>query len=529
MMNNVMIMSLPRSGSTWLSRRICDAYRMSLINEPFRMYFGRPGTGPMYHARVIGADALSSPDFWKGFSSYSVEKPERFFEWVNEREDLLIKETTCHFQIPFIQAAMPETKLVFLKRNLGAVLDSHIRIPKLWKVWHYDQRIRTTRSMVPDIYREIYRRAGRKPLRGNNTWAQLLAHLAVEALECMDKIHAVIEYESLATGCSTDGLPRDIFPEPPCQGSQLQSSFTDGYSTYGINNPPNVSEWRKNYSASDMKVVRYILGDWTETLFPDISEARHKIPKITTRPAKKEGAFRFDFVDMIVYKTVCSRHPDIRLSNRTITQLELARMLNLFYFKGIEDIAERLCCQEQHEILMDRRIKWRGFLQNNPFEPVNFVSPLAALTWCRLVGGTLPSEKAYDLLAESFPEPPLPEEDLIFASISKRPEEHGRRQIPLPGFYDIFGNIREMCLAENGSVRIVGGSYLDEISQLDLRKRTDFPIIGCDSDIGFRVQAAEYDEPREPGKAYAKRLFEMIADAKCPSQLFEDLREMKIQ
>ena len=513
-MNNIFLLSIPRSGSTWLSRAISRAYNLNLLDEPFRRSFGRQGTEPLFHSNVLSEEDFRKPDFWRGFSDFSRSKPATFFEWANKQNNLIIKETSGLFQTGFLMKALPRFDFVFLRRHLGAVLDSHIRIPNVFTAWNYQKRINTLKAQVSDEYINIYKRAESAKIRGEMKWALLLAHLAVQEIEGMRRIANIIEYEQIVVGRSLEVLPTNIFPKIPICKTILNEEEGSEYLLHGTKNPVDPYAWVEKYSKSDLENIRYILGEWFDSIFPKVTRTTYipqkKAFKTRTTIKEPEELPALEYVEVPYF-------PGRKISNRLVTVGEYTALLNACLDAGIEDVCERLCSQELNLV---QSIISKGtntivqFKAKNPKLPMTFVSPLAALATCRFMGGILPRLSTYEAISRRFDLNKISSDSVNYGEYIGRPTQPGLYP-RLNGLYDVFGNLREFCIDDSLRIFAIGGSYRDDFCDLRLQRKAEFPYMISGSDVGFRVETLDNSKKRD--------VIEIIKNARDPLSLFKTL------
>jgi len=493
-MSNLLLMSVPRSGSTWFATRIGQIYGLNVLHEPFRRMVGNKVGTPLHHSEVRSAEDFHDPSFWNSVEPTKREQVLSFYQWLRDQDGILVKETNFLFQIPFFKEALPSYTIVFLRRHLFGVLDSHIRIPDVFRTWHYTERINRLRENVPPEFKEIYNRAQGKEIRGNPKWALLLAHLGVQLIQAQRMIDRIIDYEPLVS----DGIPPDLFSDlfPVVrEEALLLDRYTTVYRIHGTKNPTNPTAWVDRFCEKDFEVAQEIFQNYINLVFP---HDHLSYDRVTIQP-------ELEYVD---------RWGGI--SNRTVTVDEYVNFLNILLKEGIDDPCLRLGVQDSFNIIGKENSRYYA---KTPNAPMILVSAIGALAYCRYYGGSLPSVSIYDTLAKEF------SLDYVDKTNTNFGENVGRTTIAgthpdLEGLYDIFGNVREFCITDDKKILVVGGSYRDEIPDLTLYRRVEYPIVTGDWDIGFRIQRSE----KEPITITC--LANLIKSTYNPQELYEKLIEI---
>lgn len=140
--------------------------------------------------------------------------------------------------------------------------------------------------------------------------------------------------------------------------------------------------------------------------------------------------------------------------------------------------------------------------------PATMISAEQAQSWCANYSLRLPTEREWRQM-------PLEGGSIEFDSVA--PQDHNGLELglggPLPvgvfergrtamGLYDIFGNVREIVLTENGGVLAYGGSYASRDANRDPREQLELERNDRAEDVGFRYVAdatvffREYLAPR---------------------------------
>ena len=89
-MQNVILFSLPRSGSTWMSNRLSKLYRMNLIDEPLRQAFGTPGQ-ELFHSKVLRKNNFNDKSFCKKVNGTERVEAKALYDFLNTHENMAAK------------------------------------------------------------------------------------------------------------------------------------------------------------------------------------------------------------------------------------------------------------------------------------------------------------------------------------------------------------------------------------------------------------------------------------------------------
>jgi len=493
---------------------MAQIFKLNLIHEPIRRYLGKEkGQAPL-HTKVLTAQDFNDSAHWPQTSVFSREKARVLFNWIQGQQNLLLKETNGLFQIPFLQEAIPSTRLIYLNRHLGGVLASHMRITNVIKKWHYAERINSVRGQVPPKYQEIYNRADKQRIANNPDFAILLAHLAVQTIEGQKRIKTVVDYESLTNG-SVLMIMRSILGNIGHAPETSVEEKTNGcYLLHGTQNAPNPYGWLRCFSSDDYKAIQDILGPHSNMFFP--------LPTVTdnnytTVPvgvvARDVNSYQPPTIAVpeLTHLRILYDKTTPTLSNRLITIGEYVDFLNLFLKAGIDDVCLRLGVQDSYHTIKKENGR---FVAKHPTLPITFLSPLAALAYCRHKGGKLPQASTYDQLWSVISGLHQTSKELV-----NYDEQIGFPTSPgnypsLNGFYDLFGNVREFCQNDLRFLA-VGGSYKDMECDLNLMNRHEIPFIGGDADIGFRIQESATKKDLD--------IIRLVKEARVPTDILREL------
>jgi len=127
--------------------------------------------------------------------------------------------------------------------------------------------------------------------------------------------------------------------------------------------------------------------------------------------------------------------------------------------------------------------------------PVTMITARDAQAWCRQYGLRLPTENEWRQ---------MPVEGGGVSLETVAPQDRNGLELglgrPLPvgvfergrtalGLYDIYGNVRELTLLENGGIRAYGGSFAARDADRDPREQLDMEAESRAEDVGFRYVA----------------------------------------
>jgi len=124
----VLLVSSPRSGSTWLTTRVAKLFNITPIHEPLRVLFGAKQESPLHHSKALSKNLATDASFWAEINQFDVKRYQYLMQWIAASDHHLLKETSGLLQLDFLKEIIPNLEIVILLRNPLAVFDSHIRI-----------------------------------------------------------------------------------------------------------------------------------------------------------------------------------------------------------------------------------------------------------------------------------------------------------------------------------------------------------------------------------------------------------------
>lgn len=497
MSKNVFIFSVPRSGSTWYSKRMSKLLGMNLISEPFRVLIGGDSSSKLHHTQRLTESDFNSDSFWSGVPKSEKVIFDGLIQWLNSQQDVIVKETNGTMQLGFYKKALPEYRFVYLKRHPLAVLDSHIRIPDVIKSWHYLERISRHRQYCDSQYQTIYNRADGVKIRNSSEYALLFAHIYVQSLILDDVVGEQVVYEDIVDQGIYHPDNLRLFDDRPMldlNALSLDQQKTV-YTIHGTKNPTNPYRWVEKFNNDDWQAVQRIVGDECSAMVDDDIRAKHK---------------HASFVPPLSY-TICSSISAL-LTNRLITTSDFTDFLNVLVKEGVDELEKRLAFSESQHTLY---FKDGLYHPRRPNAPIVLISPLAALAFARFQGSVLPSKNAYLELSKVINQSKIEACGKNYGELVGTTTRVGQYDDVL-GYYDLIGNVRELCLSDDRLVYVGGGSFKDEESDLSLSRFTEIPIFYRDLDIGFRLQHSS-DTFSKPD------LVSMIRDSSDQMSLFDNL------
>ena len=533
--SNYYIAALPRSGSTWLSKRLEQMYGLQLYEEPLRRLCGDTRS-KIYHATCmhdVDAEALLSGGL--EIDSSEQERVSDHFSFLGAKSNILVKETVGLMQISFLKQLLPNYQYIFLRRHLCGSLQSHMNIPNMWDRWHYEDRIKIMRSSLEKCitqfrsqlhkvandqaakdmedrikrykeYKLMCTRADDNCIFGDKRSSQLLAHLAIQSLECSKNSDRVEDYEDLCErGIGDDFLPLEVNSDVNELDDHEDSSTN--YETHGTKNPPSPYKWIEVMDERAWSTIRHILGEHHhKELCP--KPKIHKLRRVVEVPDMK----------------LISIGDGIRISNRVVMTREFASFLNECLSTGMQDILKKLGMQDSEYSVQDKtdRILTRAFVSQNPSKPMILATPTACMAYAAFHGYRLPSKIAYDQLHGAKPNivDTITSDNTNFAEDISKMTPVGYKE-PINGFYDLYGNQKELCIDHNGKPCAVGGSYSDEKSQLGLDQHLEFSYTMRDERTGFRLQ--QLPESTVGKEDHRRTTMQIINSSKTVKELFNAL------
>jgi len=473
MQKKIILLSIPRSGSSWLSRRISKLYGLTFFSEPFRVIFGSKYLSPVNPANRLNPEAVNDPTFWGSFEMIDGGIFSYLTDFISKSQNIIIKETNLILQIDFYKKLLPDMHIVILLRHPISIYYSHLKIENVYETWGYDLRIEKFRSFLKEEnmtdIEKYYLRADKEEFRGSRKLALLFAHILAQYDYLVSRPEPKLFYEELI---EQDIIARLKVIEPFKKWEVLDYSIVDidkgpkqNYKTHGTKNPVNPYSWIENISEEDKEVLFRIAG---RNLVTDIVFEQIKV-------LSKENS---------VVPEICFQDMDI--SNRVITISEYCIFLNALIDCGINSPHLLLCVNSSLHTLI---CSGKRFLARKPNMPMVFISPVGALAFALFYGYSLPTPNQYQKIV-SQRKYYLEQCNLSEINFG---EKIGTTNIPgkfpmANGYYDMYGNVKEICLNEfSQKVAIIGGSFKDELSDLAMNNLSDFPIIFRDMDVGFRV------------------------------------------
>ncbi|MDD3897220.1 MAG: hypothetical protein PHU04_05305 [Candidatus Peribacteraceae bacterium] len=530
---NCYLAAVPRSGSTWLAKRLEQLYGLDLYEEPLRRLCGDMRS-KLYHATCLheqDADLLEANDI-------PVDACERdrvldHFRFMNTRRNTLTKETVGLMQLSYLRRMLRDTYFVFLRRHLCGSLHSHMNIPNYWNRWHYEARIHIIRLALQDTvtkcssqvdraandavaaimtdrirryqeYLQICSRADDYVVFGDKRCSRLLAHLAIQSLEGAQHVDTVLQYEDMCD----DGIPADVLPFPvQTDVEDLDApEHREKYETHGTKNATSPHKWIEHMDERSWGSIQRILGERHEELCPRF--ARNKTCRAVEVPS-------LSFIPV---------GSGAQISNRVVMTGDFAEFLNACLDAGIQDVLEKLGMQESEHSVQDTTSGHleRRFTAQNATKPMILATPTACMAYAAFRGYRLPSKAIYDTLHQQYGNAleTLTTEHANFAEDQAKMTPVGYTK-PLHGFYDIFGNQKEFCLDEHGTILAIGGSYSDEKSELQLDRCLQYAHAMRDERTSFRLQAIEGAQPDV--QECKNGVLQLINTCRTTREIFEGL------
>lgn len=518
---NILLMSLPRSGSTWFAERMKAIYDLKYFDELFRTSFGDP-KNPLYHSNILNDMSLSE-EFYKNLDPISLAKI-KSISALNNESDILIKETTNLFQIPFLKALLPKFEIIFLQRSVGGVINSLLKVKDVGEKWSLNDRSKILRENINQIlnqeyntdntlaqscinqylwrmeeYRNIFDRADKTKFKGSFENSRILAYLAAQSLEAKANILHVHHYENMAL----NGIPKNLLHNrspiiKDCSNPESKDKNAN-YLTHSTKNPSSPNAWVNNYTDEDWESVLKILDGTASSVFPYLENPEIILSQI---------------VKMSFIKT-----PKGFLSNRPVISEEFEIFLNQCFEIIGPEFYEKLGFKPSSTHNFSKLGKKYESL--HPDKPITHISPLAALAYSIYNGHCLPSIEVYTKLQENYQSFSINRENANFGDYGRLKRISDTPQVD--DFYDLFGNISEIVIDENGNFFKAGGSYKDEINNLSLSKQNRMLWFQRDTETGFRmgkdIRGKEETDLQE-------QVIKIIQKNACPNIIHKELLKL---
>lgn len=268
-----------RSGSNLLNDLLQAHPGIECLNEPLSMhtsYFRECDLAPwrwedfdpgLFHPALAGRP---------GLRDYLAEL-RGFLRQSDSRRVVGFKETVLFGKLEWLKAFMPDLKVLFLKRDVRAVVSSVLRSGLMQELWQYEQR-------VPPAFAALYPHYHRQaPPNEAVAGAELAAMSVVLRYELADRTlglfeHCVLEFESLMRDPAATleavtlflGVPQDAAPLQFLQGRQSE---------------------RRGGLFSSFRVRDEVQSGWQHHLNPRQLQAIEQV-LAAARPAGEEGPHR---------------------------------------------------------------------------------------------------------------------------------------------------------------------------------------------------------------------------------------------
>ncbi len=472
---SVLLLSTPRSWSTYISRELHDWYEANLYDEPLRTTFWNP-QHPLYHSRIIWEDDVAST---------TVDRDVReFFDHMWPKKHALLKETNGVFQVPFLKQLLPEYRIYFLRRHIFWVVHSIMKIPYWYKKWSIWERIWVFENELerkiqagwdPDRlsryqqYRQMYVDAKKIEVRDSVDITKAVIHFAVQSIEWQRIADEIIDYESSIK----NGVNPKLFGFWKRRNSDTENNWQHDweYRTHGTKNPSSPYAWLEHFSDDDKIIIRQILWEEADMAVPIVS------------PGEK-----FSQIPTLEWVNIPDSHS--QMSNRVISQSDFIKFYNWLIEVGIsaDDIDRKLQFRpsETHNFIQSN---WSGLQEKYPDRPMTLVSPIIAMAYCLCNGWLLPHPESYKRQKFSIQE---------YERLLKTANYGDKVWIkkiwqtaPEWWLYDFYWNISELTL-DGLETGFFGWSYQDSIHHLD--QQVGIPYMYRTTEIWFRIQRSSNNE-----------------------------------
>lgn len=515
-----LIISLPRSGSSYLADELITRTELPYLREPLRRLSKlSPG--------VFEASLVPPPGFYEQLDNMPAFEAAMLADFLSSLRDgsYLWKETDAVFHLKDIKKEAPGLQTGYLSRHLGGVLSAHMRVDDVWDKWHYDHRNTTflhslNNSDHPNKndYQAIFKRAEQvNCLLGQKWGSKLLAYLAVEAIELKQMeangdINYNIEYEtatnpnqreialtqlSLQLNLPDNDRRRDYSSAPTLtENSAHQTKITK---------PKEAFDWIRHYSLKDILNIQFILGKYSDLVFPKKELELEKIDsnkdkrinareKKTYYPCEHKPGLRFIPVEGL----------GLSIASRLVLNCEVADFLNNCLEEGILEPHKVLCTDLSNKEIYLRDGKYIA-TETSKWCPAVYVSPVTVAAYSIFMGTRIPNIEIYQKLHDAHRDSSMEGNLGGLLPTTTYPGMYADSSL---GILDFYGNVRELCTNSEGTQSYTfGGSYRDEeyFASSGIFRRT--PTTYSYRDIGFR-QVNAYNN-------------------KSNSRLFSDLRKLE--
>lgn len=507
--HSIWLYSLPRSGSSFSAAELAVRGDLPYIREPFRRIATQPDDP--FHIHAVPHTDHIEPLLDQVSDSQERLQIRSIFEEITHRP-YLVKETGLVFHADAIRNSYPELHMVYLARNLLAVINSHLQIRDIYHSWRYDQRIAISRQNLAQHagdtysrYSELYDRAERITIKGSRSAALIAAHLGVQALELLRQADAgkmqVVHYETeLSNPDTVFGSVLDAAGVPDSHRRRIYTE-SDVASPHRTKISPQkllskAYRWRDAFEPRDMSGLRAIFGDLLDKLVDDpeaplvplFQEEVRGVTLSEERVTPSEVLPELPDAQFIPFKTSSG---ELQVGNRPVTTQEYADFLNECAAQGIRDPHKLLYVDlSRKELQRDEHGIYRSHAQAAN-APAVYISPIGAALYAIHKGAFLGNSNSYvDIhrhISEqlsAFEQANISERYASTTAVGTFP--------PVAGLYDWHGNVRELCLDASGteiSTATFGASYRDETDAAQNGELLPFPSLFSDRDTGFRLFA----------------------------------------
>jgi hypothetical protein len=473
---SVLLLSTPRSWSTFISRELHNWYELDIYDEPLRTTFGNP-SHPLYHSRIIWADETEQ--------IMQDRDVGEFFDHMGAKKHALLKETNGVFQSSFLRKMLPEYRVYFLRRHIFWVVHSIMKIPywyKKWSIWEriwiFEDELERKIQAEGDSdsqdnrfsrYKKMYEDAKGVAVRDSVKLTRTIIHFAVQSIEWQRIADETIDYQL----CVKEGIDPRLFEFWKKKNYKSDDCCRQEgeYRTHSTKNPSSPYAWLEHFSDEDRQIIRQIVWTDADLVVPIVSpeEKFSQIPALgwVNIPGSSFG-----------------------MSNRVISQSDFIKFYNWLLDANIssDDIERKLQFRpsETHNFIQSN---WSGQQEKYPDRPMTLVSPIIAMAYCLCNGWVLPHPDAYKRQSFSIQE---------YERLLKTANYWDRFWIkkiwqtePERWLYDFYGNISELTL--NGlETGFFGWSYQDSVHHLD--QQVEIPYMYRTTEIWFRMQKSANNE-----------------------------------
>ena len=510
---SILIFSLPRSWSTYLSSELVVRTGKQLLYENLRRFFRKEFEHPLHASRYLGNARIK--DVLQEVPHADKIKYENFLDTITTHPTI-IKETDAIFHIEHLQEVLHDQIFVGLTRSLFWALNAHLKIHDVWNRWKYEWRTNATYTSLKDTvndsiqidYLESYARANGKSFNGVDWIPMLCVHLWVQLTElkrlCKNDFLYEVKYEQLLDDVVKENYLFNILQHSWISDTWYRRALTKKLQNKWVHTTKHTSinplQRIDNFTYSDVKFFESLFSDqMLQTLDLGYEKLRFKNQSIVvpnfhwnywTIKDIKQARKPLEDEETNVKSTFVTNESlweTISISNTLITNNQFVAFLNYYLWKGFKEIHKIIHSDvSTKEIYFDKE---DCVYKVNPDAwccPVVNVSLIASALYCIHHNKKLPSRDLYKAIHETSTH-------LFNGNYwEKHPTTSPVWIYKDQGWlYDLYGNVKEMCLEQNRywwfDAYTYWWGYKSESPLIVNGILNIIPLFVCESDVWFRM------------------------------------------